>query len=619
MRLVFDMECDGLLPDVTRRWILVAYDLDTKVKYEFLENDQGWMDLFNKATLMIGHNIIMYDFCVLKKLYDYDLPKSVQIQDTLLFSQILDYKRFGGKHSIEAWGEHFGIPKPAHEDWSQYSSEMRFRCIQDVKINVRAYHQLVDEFITWQEKAPLVQTYIKSEHYAAKWCARASLNGWQFDYERAMELYDQLATELEKAHIALDSKLGTKAVAVDMNKGVAAVKEPKWTKLGFYHSHTANWFGIDPCSGFPGEEQPIAGPYCRVKFEPLNLNSPADVKIFLFRNGWVPDEWNYKRNDDGSLRKTSPKITETSLEFLGTDGKLYVDFLSATSRFGVLSTWIENVDDNGKLHGEINLVGTPSMRSRHKIIVNVPSVDAPYGKEMRQLFTCPKGWKIVGCDSKSNQARGLAHFLEDQEYIDTLLNGDIHSYNKEKLNEVLASMGIDHEVERGQAKRILYALLFGASGKKLWSYIFGNLDQKQGNKLKKGFLGAVPGFKNLLEKLENIYGSTRQFGPGYIPSLCGNRIYVDSFHKLLVYLLQSTEKITCSAAIMLMMERFEEAHIPYEPLIYMHDEVQFMVPEEFAEEAASIGARAFKDGPELFGVTIMDGDSQIGNNWYETH
>ena len=99
----------------------------------------------------------------------------------------------------------------------------------------------------------------------------------------------------------------------------------------------------------------------------------------------------------------------------------------------------------------------------------------------------------------------------------------------------------------------------------------------------------------------------------------GNRIYVDSFHKLLVYLLQSTEKITCSAAIYLTKKRLKEANIPYQPLIYMHDEIQFMVPEEYAEKAAEIGRVAFKDGPEIYGITIMDGDSKIGNNWYETH
>jgi hypothetical protein len=70
---------------------------------------------------------------------------------------------------------------------------------------------------------------------------------------------------------------------------------------------------------------------------------------------------------------------------------------------------------------------------------------------------------------------------------------------------------------------------------------------------------------------------------------------------------------------MLAMERLESAGIPYQPLIMMHDEIDFMVPEEFAEQAAEIGKQAFADGPKLFGVEIMDGSGKIGNDWYEIH
>jgi hypothetical protein len=51
----------------------------------------------------------------------------------------------------------------------------------------------------------------------------------------------------------------------------------------------------------------------------------------------------------------------------------------------------------------------------------------------------------------------------------------------------------------------------------------------------------------------------------------------------------------------------------------MHDEEDFMVPEEHAEIAAKISKQAFIDGPKLFGVEIMDGEAKIGNNWYEVH
>jgi DNA polymerase-1 len=610
-------------------WILAAYNLDTKEMKYWLEGDLGWQEEFSKAKLIVGHNILGFDVFVLKKLFNFDFPKTCNFHDTLLMSQILNYKRFKNDgHSLERWGIALGVEKHDFNDWSKLSQEMIDYCLQDVKVNIEVYKVLLGELTRLAEKSPPIKDYLRAEHAAAKWCTSASLHGWPFDLEKARELYTKLEASMQKAYDALSERLGTKTVAVDLKKGIVEVKKPKWTKQGFYDAHTANWFGIDPCSGYEGEERPIAGEYCRVEFVKLSLDSVADVKLFLYRNGWSPTEWNYKINPEtGKKEKGSPKITEDSLEFLGGDGKLYTDFLTAKSRLGILKTWIENTDANGMLHGDMMLIGTPSMRARHSIIVNVPAADSAWGPEMRALFTCKPGWKLIGCDSSGNQARGLAHYLKDEEFIETLLHGDIHQYNANVLTDVINKIGLKEQnlelinftVKRAQAKRVLYAFLFGASGAKLWSYVFGVLDDSLGKRLKSGFLKAVPGFKALLEKLENIYGKTSQEGDGYIPSIAGNRLYVDSFHKLLVYLLQSTEKVTCSAALMLTAEQLDKENIPYIPCIYYHDEIDFQVPEEFAERAAEIGKNAFAEGPKLFGITIMGGDAKIGKDWYEVH
>jgi DNA polymerase I-like protein with 3'-5' exonuclease and polymerase domains len=622
MNYVFDIETDGLLKDVTQMWIMVVHDVSANKRMQFLQGDMNWIQLFNNARQVMGHNIIGYDLAVLKKLFNYELPKSVKAVDTLILSQVLDYRRFGNDgHGLKRWGEYLEFPKQEFEDWSGYSEQMGEYCNNDVSLNVKVLEILKQELIEVSEKNPKVKEYIKVEHAVSKWCAEANLGGWPFDLDKAHILYDRLQVEMDKTYTALNSKLGLKIVAVDKKLGIVEVKKPKYRKDGCYDAHTARWFDVDPWSGFDPDDRIVDGEYCRIQVEPLSLDSVTDVKIFLYRHGWVPNDWNYKADPiTGRKAKTTPKITEDSLEFLGGDGKLYKDFLTAKARQGILTTWLKNVDDQGNLHGDCMTIGTPSMRARHSIIVNVPSGDSPWGREMRELFSCKPGWKLVGCDSSGNQARGLAHYLNNPTFIDTLLNGDIHQFNADILTEILKKdLKMNYVVPRANAKRILYAFLFGASGGKLWSYIFGSHDDVKGKKLKSGFIKAVPGFKDLSEKLEKIYGNTKKKGDGYIPSLAGTRVYVDSFHKLLVYLLQSAEKITCGAACMLTMERLESAGIPYQPLIMMHDEIDFMVPEEFAEQAAEIGKQAFADGPKLFGVEIMDGSGKIGNDWYEIH
>jgi DNA polymerase I-like protein with 3'-5' exonuclease and polymerase domains len=621
-RYIFDTEGNGLLQSITKLWIVALKDMDTGKKQWWLNGDLGWMDVLSNATLIVGHNVKGYDLPVLEKLYGFKLPRKVIVHDTMIMSLVTNYNRFPrGRHSLENWGIYLGNRKGEFTDFEQYSEEMLEYCLQDLEVTEAVYDVVLSEFRKIMEKDSRIRAYMRAEHYVAEWCASAALHGWPFDVPAATALFEKMTDELNAAYAAVSPILGMKAIAVDKTGGEVIPKSPKWTKQGFYDAHTARWFGIDPCSGFEGEERPIKGEYSRVIFEKLSLDSVTDVKTFLFRNGWEPTEWNTKQDPETRrLIKTSPKITEDSLEVMQGNGKIYCDFLTTKSRHGILKTWLANVDAEGNLHGDCFTIGTPSMRARHSIIVNVPSVDSVWGKEMRALFITKPGWKVIGCDSSGNQARGLAHYLKSPEYVDLLLNGDIHQYNADALTEVLRQMGIDHKVPRGVAKRILYAFLFGASGGKLWGYIFGSQDKTKGDKLKAGFIKVVPGFKDLLDNLAKRFtASKKSGGDGYITGLAGNKLYVDSFHKLLVYLLQACEKATCSASVMLTMDRLEAAGIPYQPYIMMHDEEDFAVPEEFKEQAAAIGKQAFKDGPEMFGITIMDGEAKIGDSWYDVH
>ena len=639
MEVVLDLEANELLQLATKTWIVGWHNLTTDEVVYWLDGDMGWVEELNKVTHIIGHNIAGYDLPLLKKLFGWEPGPHVRITDTFIYSMVLDYNRFADRrHGLAAWGRYLNCPKGEFSDFSKYSEEMLVYWKQDLKLTKLVYEHILPVYVKALDRNERIATYIRAENSIATWCAEAELHGWDFDLYGALKLLVRIEGEMQAIRNKLLPRLGTKTVATDKKLGVVPERTPKILKDGRYDHHTAKWFEINPWSATEDDDRPIEGPYCRVEFVDLDINSVSDVKTFLYRNGWEPDEWNYKEDPDNPRRKiqASPKITESSLEFLGGDGKLYCDFLTMGSRLGILKGLIKHCDYSRRVHGNCFPLGTPSMRATHRIIVNLPTIGAVYGAEMRALFKVPKGWKMVGADSSGNQARGLAHYLKSPEYIHILLHGDVHTMNAELLDQVLKDMGISWnayligqgieddpkelaKAKRGAAKRILYAFLFGASGGKMWSYIFGIQDKVKGAKLKAGFTKAVPGFKALIDKLENIYGKTKQFGDGYIPGPAGNRIYCDSFHKLLVYLLQATEKATCGAACLILSKWLKKEKIPYQPLIFMHDELDFMVPEEYAERAAELGKRAFQEGPKLFGITIMDGEAKIGMNWKECH
>ena len=107
-------------------------------------------------------------------------------------------------------------------------------------------------------------------------------------------------------------------------------------------------------------------------------------------------------------------------------------------------------------------MGTIASRCSHSHpnLGQVPNIHSPFGKECRQLFYAPDGYKLVGCDVSGLEARVVAHYLARYDnglFGDTVLKGDIHTDNQKALG--LPS--------RELAKTFLYAILYGAGVQRL--------------------------------------------------------------------------------------------------------------------------------------------------------
>lgn len=612
MNLVFDIESDGLLNTIENIWMIVAIDVDTAEEFIFTNNEDEYpninagLDKLASANMLIGHNIIGYDLLALRKVLNWRPPETIKIVDTMLLSQILDYDRFGGRHSLEKWGEYLGRSKVEHEDWSKFSLEMLHRCREDVKINLMVYKHELKELKRISAKKPEIKTSIKNEHMTAQFCAEAEFHGWLFDKEAALKLIAAMEKQMREIESVVQPNLRLEVKRVDKTE-----KQPKWIKNGNYDANTAKYFGISPEDG--KQTRTILGAYNRIEIVQPDLGSLDSVKLYLKRIGWVPDDWNWKKVGREYI-KISEKLTTSSLEKLGEVGQLIDKYYTTRSRHSILTGWLNSLDENNRLHGSCFTISTPTGRARHSGIVNVPSADAEWGADIRKLFITSPGYKIIGADSSGNQMRGLLHYLNNNEYTDLVLNGDVHTKNAEIL-----SAELKQEIPRSVAKRFLYAFLFGAGDEKAALTVLGKRDKAKGKQIRQIFTAATPGLDKLIKKLYKVYDATSNEGNPWVPCLDGRKIYVDSQHKLLNYILQSLEAVTCKAATALAIEKLKEANIPYNPLIFYHDEIEFEVPEQYAEQAAIIAKEAFRDAPKQFNVTIMDGEAKIGDNWYDVH
>ena len=157
MTLVFDLETNGLLHDVTRIHCIAIYDSTTDEietyndeknnKYSITEG----LGKLLVADTIVGHNIIGFDIPCISKLYNFFTPRS-RIVDTLLLSRLYhpnlydidDRHRWKGmelqhygRHSLEAYGYRLGEHKGNFgktSDWSEWSQEMEDYCAQDVEV-----------------------------------------------------------------------------------------------------------------------------------------------------------------------------------------------------------------------------------------------------------------------------------------------------------------------------------------------------------------------------------------------------------------------------------------------------------------------------------------------------
>jgi len=626
VRLGFDIETNNLLPDVNTIWILTIVNRDTGIVTEYSDWDNELpslskgLDHLKGADILFGHNIIGYDLIVLRKLAGWSPSPKTSIIDTWILSQLVQYKR-KHKHGLEGWGEYLHKPKVENEVWDHYAPIIRERCKQDVLINLEVYNILATDARKIIAKHPLFAKGMDVEMRFAMIEANIRDRGWVFDMVAAEKLLGEIHDKLETTERVLEPKIGLRTIKPDGTD----IKKPAWRKDGCYTLATSKYFGIEETRG--RTDRPIEGEYCRVAFEQGKIGQIEVIKDYLYSIGWKPDEWNMEKIN-GKFVKKSPKITESSLKALGPEAQSISEYYTVRARKGILEGWIDEVKkSDGRLHGRMWTMGTPTFRCRHEVIANLPGVqhdkegnilygvEGGYGYEIRSLLQCEPGTTIVGADSAGNQMRGLCHYIGDQSFTDEVINGDVHQRNADTLSKV-------YPCPRKTAKPWLYAYLFGAGAPKLGSILTGKSDSKVGKESADLFESSIPGLKALKDRLNKGYERTAAaFGAdmAHIRGVDGRLIFVSSPHQVLNYLLQTAEGVTCKAAAVYLEDELRKRKIHHYFALHYHDEWAIICKEEDAELVAELSIKAFTEAPKQFGIECMSGAASIGSNYAQVH
>lgn len=614
MALILDIETNGFLQDVTQIHCLVLKDTNTNEVLRFANNSayqsirDGLRYVMNSTDTIVGHNIIKFDIPVIQKLYpnDFNVAQD-RLVDTLVLSRLifsnlkeLDPKlvmlntpavysdvnmtelvkeayvrlpnRLTGSHSLKAWGYRLNIFKGEYgeqEDaWDTFSEEMMEYCVQDVHVTHQLYEKMLSK--NYSEKA------IKLEHEVALICARMERSGWVFNKTKAVELYAGLVTIKEE-------------ILKQMTETFEPLVEERWSaKTGKRLKDKVTHFN-------PGSRQQIAD-------------------RLIKKYNWKPNEY----TPAGQV-----KIDEDILKRLDyPEAKILAKYFLVDKRISQIAegdqAWLK-LEREGVIYGSINTNGAVTGRATHQSpnLAQVPAVRSPYGKDCRSLFTVRPGFSMVGADLSGLELRCLAHFMHRWDggtYGETVVNGkqddgtDIHSVNQR-------AAGLP---TRDDAKTFIYGFLYGAGDAKIGEIVGGN--KNDGKRLKEQFLKHTPALANLRKKVG--VAATR----GHLIGLDGRLLHVRSEHAALNVLLQSAGALISKQWILEVEAWATERGLKYgwdgdwTMLGWIHDEIQYAVKEDLAEEFGKAVLDAARRSGEYFNFNLPIGaEFKIGNNWADTH
>ena len=598
MALIFDLETDGLLDEVTKIHCLVTKDAQNGLVNAYTGHDieggiKSLMDAVKHGETISGHNIIKYDIPVIQKLYPWFKIDATKVFDTLVATRLiwanikdndnilLKENRLPGKlygsHSLEAWGYRLGNYKGDYKGgWETFTQEMLDYCVQDVEVTSALYEKIVAKEYSQQA--------LELEHQVAWLMAKQERNGFHFDMKKASDLLSRLVQRRGELERELKDYFGSWVIQLPPFVPKVNNKTRGYVK------------------GVPVEKTKT------VEFNPSSRDHIADRLMTLY--GWKPTVF----TEGGK-----PQVDEVILGELDYPPcKLLTEYLTVQKRISQLfeggQAWMK-CEKQGRIHGSINTNGAVTGRATHSYpnISQVPSSGSAYGRDCRELFTVPDGWTLVGADASGLELRCLAHYMakyDGGKYGEVLLNGDIHTENQK-------AAGLS---TRAQAKTFIYGFLYGAGDAKVGSIVGGT--SGDGRKLKDKFLRSLPALKRLTEAVREASGR------GFLVGLDGRKLHVRSSHAALNTLLQSAGAIVCKKWLVLLNDQLQNTlgykhgwDGDYAFCAWSHDEVQIACRDkDIAANVMALATDCVTQAGEHFGFRCpLAGEAKWGTSWADTH
>ncbi len=361
----------------------------------------------------------------------------------------------------------------------------------------------------------------------------------------------------------------------------------------------------------------IAGPFTRIAFDPINLNSSSQIKAYLLTQGWIPTEYNRRKDEDtNEWVQTSPKLTEDSY------GSIKGELGPVIARRNILRhrrNYLKNFEDedkgmlnmlrsDGKIPANAMTCGTNTGRYKHYgIYCNIPSNYAPLGPEIRKSFVASPGRILVGCDLSGIEMRVASHFAykyDQGKLMDMVLEGDFH---QEQASNV-------YGCSRNVGKGLTYCILYGGGGTKVASML--GCSAAKGNQLIKLFWDFNEGLGKLKIHLEESFKRNKN----HIVNIDGRKTFIRAAYRLLNTLLQSASAIIFKRWLLIIDRMIKEMQIDTHQIAAYHDDtLHDCCPDEY-KRLAGVFQSAIEETRDRYNIVPrLDVDTLVGISLDQVH
>ena len=587
-KVICDIEANGLQPD--KIWCCVCRDVDTDELTIFRDGDADKArQFFAQCDKVIGHNFIGYDVIWLNKLWKTGI-KIEKIIDTLVLSRLAD--SFRGGHSLKDWGERLQCYKDHHEDWTQWSQEMEDYCIQDVNVTKKVYDKLKLELRGFTKDS------IELEHWSQAILERQRMSGFLLDQELALKT----KAEIDKRYMEIITQLQDVFPPRKVVTGQWMARRNKSGELNSVSQRIISGGNVEHVEG---------DLYNRIEYKEFCIDSPKEICERL-SGYWKPVVM---------TPAGQPKVCEINLNTLREDApdslKLIKDCKVLKSRSTLIQSYFDACGDDGRVHGQVVSIGAGTHRMAHRNpnTGNIPSKGL-YGEVCRQMFTVAPGRKLVGCDAANIQFRVLAHYLNNKELIDQIVNKDMHYYFSQMYglnpkDQEYDDTNHDMVAGRKKGKTCTFAIIMGAGVGKIGEVLGSYEKGKQAfDNLKKNIVG----WNKFHKEIEY------RAGLGYFVGLDGRKIPLKSAHFGMSSYLQAGEAVIMKRAMIESYKQIKEAKLDAFQVAVVHDEMQWDCAEKDAVAVGEILRNNIIAAGEYYKLRCpLDGEYKIGGNWLETH